>query len=150
MQGPVSHFQRQSGLARAPDRRKGDEPLHCEETLELGQLIPTTDKRRQLKGEIVSTPVRWGGDGADCLVMRHPCSDLRARVEAKLVEDLFDVPLCRPAGDEEPACNLAIGQPSPHEAGDLHLAGCKPELELPTQSAEPDASLVSKQPVPTP
>src|SRR6266851_8445307 len=82
--------------------------------------------------------------------MRHPCSDLRARVEAKLVEDLFYVPLCRPAGDEEPASNLAIGQPSPHEAGDLHLAGCKTELDLPTQSAQPEASLDSKQPVPLP
>src|SRR5258708_21899820 len=82
--------------------------------------------------------------------MRHPCSDLRARVEAKLVEDLLDVPLCRPAGDEEPACNLAIGQPSRDEAGDLHLAGCKPELELLSQSAEPEASLDSKQPVPLP
>ena len=82
--------------------------------------------------------------------MRHPRCDLRARVEAKLVEDLFDVPLCCPATDEEAACNLAIGQPVPHETGDLHLAGCKPELEPPTQSAEPEASLDSKQPVPLP
>src|SRR5258708_35679578 len=58
MQSPVSHFQRQPGLARAPDSGKSHEALRCEETLELGQLIPTTDKRRQLQGEIVSTPVR--------------------------------------------------------------------------------------------
>ena len=82
--------------------------------------------------------------------MRHPRGDLRPRVETKLVEYLFDVPLCCPAGDEEPARNLTIGQPSPHEAGDLHLARCKRELELPTQSAEPEASLDPKQPVPIP
>ena len=150
MRGPVSHFERQPSLARAPDRRKGHEALHSEKALELGQLIPTTDKRRQLKGEIVWTPVRCGGHRADCLVMRHPRGDLRARGETKLVEYLFDVPLCRAAGDEEPARNLTIGQPSPHEAGDLHLAGCKPELNLLTQSAEPEASLVWKQPVPIP
>ena len=75
--------------------------------------------------------------------MRHPRGNLRPRVEAKLVEDLLDVPLCSPASDEEPAGNLAVGQPGPYEAGDLQLAGCKPELELPTQSAEPEASLDS-------
>src|SRR5215470_18945747 len=82
--------------------------------------------------------------------MRHPCCDLRARVEAKLVEDLFDVPLCSPASDEEPACNLAIGQPGPDEAGNLQLAGCEPELEPPAKFAEPDAKSRLGQPVATP
>src|SRR5260370_23123131 len=82
--------------------------------------------------------------------MRHPRGDLRPRVETKLVEYLFDVPLCCPAGDEEPARNLTIGQPSPHEAGDLHLARCKRELELPPKSLKPQPTLHPKQPLPIP
>ncbi len=69
--------------------------------------------------------------------MCDPRGDLRARVETKLVEYLFEVPLRRPAGDGQPFPNIAIGQPSPDEAGDLPLAGCKPELELPAHPLNP-------------
>ncbi len=138
IKGPVGHFERQTSLARAANRGKAHESLRGEKPLELRQLTPATYKRRQLEGEVVSLmPVGRVGHRADRFVMRDPRCDLRARAETKLVEDLLDMPLRRPAGDEQPCCNVAIGQPSPHEAGNLQLAGCKPEIELPAHPLNP-------------
>jgi hypothetical protein len=39
----------------------------------------------------------------------HPGRNLRSRVETELIEDLFEVPLSRPAGDEEPFRYVTIG-----------------------------------------
>src|SRR5918995_4636661 len=59
--------------------------------------------------------------GRRVTLLHHPGGDLGARAEPELGQDVLDVRVCRPLGDEQFLGDLAIGQAARNQRGHLAL-----------------------------
>src|SRR5207247_474790 len=104
----------EAGLADPAGPHDRHQPGLAEERAQLAQLVLAPDERGQAGGQVAGV--------LEPVVLARPHGDLRAALVPELVEDVLDVALDRPLGDEQAVADVAIRQSLRDQRRHLTLA----------------------------